>query len=197
MIKSASITPETTETVIHSYRVLQNQAYFKICSRQDLLTPRFFCTSNKSSSLEKLWAKRRPWLKSYEKMLKKLWIEQYQNKSPDNSRPASQDIDDIFQQHLCLDPMQDRRLQEDGYETYCTSRAGQTPGGLIHWWISQEDPDLAQWALNMHSIPAMSAECERVFSLTKLLITPRRNRLLGDFVEANECLGAWKKAGLI
>ena len=153
--------------------------------------------SYKWSSLEKLWAKRRPWLKSYEKRLKKLWIEQYQNKSPDNSRPASQDIDDIFQQHLCLDPMQDRRLQEDGYETYCTSRAGQTPGGLIHWWISQEDPDLAQWALNMHSIPAMSAECERVFSSTKLLITPRRNRLLGDFVEANECLCAWKKAGLI
>jgi hypothetical protein len=43
----------------------------------------------------------------------------------------------------------------------------------------------------MLTLPALSAECERVFSSAKLLITASRNRLYPDIIEANECLGAW------
>ena len=46
------------------------------------------------------------------------------------------------------------------------------------------------------SIPAMSAECERVFSIsTKLLITDRRNRLKEDIIEASEVLKSWLYQG--
>ena len=47
------------------------------------------------------------------------------------------------------------------------------------------------WALDTFSIPAMSAECERVFSSAKKLITPERNALANDTIEACECLKAW------
>ena len=43
----------------------------------------------------------------------------------------------------------------------------------------------------------MSAECERVFSSTKKLITPERNRLSEESIEASEYLKNWWDRGLI
>ena len=43
----------------------------------------------------------------------------------------------------------------------------------------------------MLAIPAMSAECKRVFSSVRHLITDARNRLDPDIIEANECLKHW------
>ena len=37
----------------------------------------------------------------------------------------------------------------------------------------------------------MSSECERVFSSTKQMMTPARNNLNDDIVEACECLKYW------
>jgi hypothetical protein len=38
----------------------------------------------------------------------------------------------------------------------------------------------------------MSSECERVFSSAKKkLLTPERNALADDIIEATECLKAW------
>ena len=45
-------------------------------------------------------------------------------------------------------------------------------------------------AWDMIAIPAMSSECERVFSSAGRLVTPLRNRLKEDIIEASECLGA-------
>jgi hypothetical protein len=42
-----------------------------------------------------------------------------------------------------------------------------------------------------YKCPAMSTECERVFSSVKKLITPERNHLGEDIIEACECLKAW------
>ncbi len=47
-------------------------------------------------------------------------------------------------------------------------------------------PTLFQFALDTLSCPAMSAECERVFSNAKRLITPERNQLAEDIIEACE-----------
>jgi hAT family C-terminal dimerisation region len=64
---------------------------------------------------------------------------------------------------------------------------------VLGYWVTQAKfvPNLAQMALDMLCIPAMSAECERVFSSAKLLISDRRNRLKPDIIEACECLRAW------
>jgi hypothetical protein len=51
-------------------------------------------------------------------------------------------------------------------------------------------------AFDLLSIPLMSAECERVFSSAKLLITERRNRLKDDIIKACTCLRAWYKEEL-
>ena len=66
---------------------------------------------------------------------------------------------------------------------------------LIAYWLRQlkdkSTYQLARMALDMASIPAMSSECERVFSQSKLLITRQRHRLKVDIIEATQCLQMW------
>ena len=48
-------------------------------------------------------------------------------------------------------------------------------------------------ALDMLSIPAMSASPERLFSAAGLTVTDRRNRLNSEAIEALGCLRSWYK----
>jgi len=67
----------------------------------------------------------------------------------------------------------------------------------ITWRSTATYPSMRQWAFDTLSCPATSCECERVFSSTKKLITPERNKLQDDTIEALECLKAWFDKGLI
>ena len=55
----------------------------------------------------------------------------------------------------------------------------------------------ARMALSIHSIPAMSAEVERVFRILKLLISDRQNSLGDDVICEVECMKSWEKAGIV
>jgi hypothetical protein len=59
----------------------------------------------------------------------------------------------------------------------------------LQWWVAHaaDYPILSKMAFDLFSCPAMSAECERVFSQTKKVITDERNRLQSDTVAAIEC----------
>lgn len=63
------------------------------------------------------------------------------------------------------------------------------------WWLEptrrKTFPNLSIMALDVLSIPAMSAEPERLFSGAKITITDRRNRLGIESIEAIECLKSW------
>jgi hypothetical protein len=52
-------------------------------------------------------------------------------------------------------------------------------------------------ALTLFSAPAMSAECERVFSRAKQLITDERSRLKPATIEANELQKDWLRKGIV
>jgi len=52
-------------------------------------------------------------------------------------------------------------------------------------------------ALTIHSVPAMSAEVERGFSSSKMLISDRQNCLGDDVICAVECMKSWEKAGIV
>ena len=41
------------------------------------------------------------------------------------------------------------------------------------------------------AIPAMSAECERIFSSASRLVISLRGSLQDEAIEANECLKSW------
>ncbi|KJZ69914.1 hypothetical protein HIM_10699 [Hirsutella minnesotensis 3608] len=69
----------------------------------------------------------------------------------------------------------------------------------LEWWHQHqlEYPVLYRMALDLFSIPGMSAECERVFSQTKRLITDERNNLSEDTVEADQLQKQWLSRGLV
>jgi hypothetical protein len=70
----------------------------------------------------------------------------------------------------------------------------------LEYWTIRHDhyaksgrpvPALIRMAMDIFAIPSMSAECERVFSSVKLLITDRRRRLGDDIIDISECLRHW------
>ena len=67
----------------------------------------------------------------------------------------------------------------------------------ITWWSTATYPSMRQWAFDTLSCSATLCECERVFLSTKKLITPERNKLQDDTIEALECLKAWFDKGLV
>ena len=69
----------------------------------------------------------------------------------------------------------------------------------IHWWWNRrvEYPILYQIAMHIFSIPAMSSECERVFSQLRRLITFERTRLGDDTIESDECQKHWLASGCL
>ena len=96
------------------------------------------------------------------------------------------------------------------------------PAGPLQYWLDRRSDrhqeELAKIGMEIFSIPAMSADPERLFSRysmrlylvlrfdstnrkinffssTKLLNSDRRNRLGDDVIEAIECLKSWSMAG--
>ena len=87
---------------------------------------------------------------------------------------------------------------KDEFEAYINSSttAIDKNFNIINWWANSGSPQLTAMAFDILSIPAMSSETERVFSGIKLTLSPARNRLGEDIIEATECLNRWYKAGL-
>ncbi|KAJ0135339.1 Uncharacterized protein HZ326_21638, partial [Fusarium oxysporum f. sp. albedinis] len=69
----------------------------------------------------------------------------------------------------------------------------------LEWWVchASDYPILSKMAFDLFSCPAMSAECERVFSQTKKVITDERNRLKSDTVAALECQKHLLRTGMV
>lgn len=83
----------------------------------------------------------------------------------------------------------------DEYTRYCEALPHHDFEDVRDWWLAPEQqaiyPNLSKMALNLLSIPAMSAAPERLFSSCKITVTDRRNKLSVKVIEALECLRSW------
>ena len=61
----------------------------------------------------------------------------------------------------------------------------------------EEWPQLAAMAFDFLAIPAMSSECERVFSSCAKLTTPESSKLSGEMLWHQCCLSNWQRRGAI
>lgn len=109
------------------------------------------------------------------------WFEDVLNQmAPTNSRPAraSTRVDQLAQYlaEPCIDSI-----------------------GVLEYWRSKERewPQLAQMAYDFLAVPAMSSECERVFSSCSKQTTPESSRLSGALLWHQECLKNWQNRGAI
>jgi hypothetical protein len=80
-----------------------------------------------------------------------------------------------------------------------TNKADGDVDDPLEWWIrhATDYPVLSKMAFDLFSCPAMSAECERVFSQTKKVITDERNRLNLGTVAAIECQKHLLRTGML
>jgi len=90
----------------------------------------------------------------------------------------------------------DIQVPDDKYKHYCNQ-----PVIKVHnarnWWLQPQQqelyPNLSKLALEILSIPAMSAKPERLFSATKLIITDQRNTLSIKMIKALASVKSWYK----
>ena len=113
------------------------------------------------------------------------------------SKPKSQFADFLHKQKAkALAQLNDTTSSDDEYTRYIKEKV-EWVDDLIAWWLQpvqrHKYPNLSKMAINMLSIPCMSADVERLFSSCGLTITDRRNRIRIELLEALECLKSWFK----
>jgi len=95
----------------------------------------------------------------------------------------------------------DDTLDKDEYSRYCALLQVPSIKQGYKWWLEPTQqknfPNLSKMALDILSIPTMSADPERLFSGAMITISDRRNRLRIYTIEALECLKSWLKIELL
>ena len=147
--------------------------------------------SHKWHYIQENWKKE--WIQSSKKLMKTLWNGYKPVESP---LPQPQKSSTTTNEYLnWRDSHLKPRLVIDEYERYCKSEQVYGFESALAWWLEETQqksyPNLSKMAVDILSIPAMSAEPERLFSGAKITITDRRNRLGSDTIEALECLKSW------
>ena len=154
------------------------------------------------------------WLRSAKDGLYEYWDRWYRhNTSPLNSRPhtprgelhgfrvrrpapEATQFDDWVQSRFQVRGSGDTEL-----DRYLQLGPAQLQGvqDPLQWWVSQRSvfPTVGQLALDILAIPAMSADCERAFSLAKLTLTTQRLSMASGTLEHTQCLKNWLQRGAI
>ncbi len=159
--------------------------------------------SRKNEYLKYNWEKK--WIRPANQAVKKLWVsfkEQHDTEplmAPVNNQEQDQDDDDydILLRNLQNFP---RPQSKDEYDEFLSEPPLQIEGSALSWWLQSQQqnrwPKLSQLAINILSIPAMSAEPERVFSGARRTISWERMQLGETTIEILECLKHWMRSGL-
>jgi hypothetical protein len=142
------------------------------------------------------------WIKDSQAAVQKVWEDEYKQEDPVLPPLKSQSQADRKKENRFKTwPRQHVKVPEviDEYKRYCKEPVMEKdPDESFdprEWWLETTQqkvyPHLSKMAIDLLSIPAMSAEVERLFSSCKITITDRRNRIGIDTVEAIECLKSW------
>ncbi len=88
--------------------------------------------------------------------------------------------------------------RRDQLTEYLAEPLNDTIGPLEYWQMKQYVwPELAAMAFDLFAVPAMSSECERVFSSCAKMTTPESRRLKGTTLWSHQCLKNWQRRGAI
>ncbi|KAK5994684.1 Putative AC9 transposase-like protein [Cladobotryum mycophilum] len=146
------------------------------------------------------------WLRDAKEGLANYWARWYENRHEEGPTEAAP-LQGAFQHLIGL---QEKEPEKSNYTQWLettaavpTNRATELeryyslgPMQLhdpIAWWISKKDdfPTLSRLALDILAIPAMSADCERVFSLAKLTLSSQRLSMKPETLEKIQCMKNW------
>lgn len=97
---------------------------------------------------------------------------------------------------------QSERVKGDEYQAWCDDDTEKVVGycadPFAYWHERRfKYPALSRMALDYLTIQPMSAECERLFSATRRMMTPQRLSLDAVIVGICQCLRSWHRSGFI
>lgn len=162
------------------------------------------------STVESQWADHPTWIVRGKAAVQELW-EEYQGLSPQQDEVPEQstmartttELDDFMAsvRKLTAQPTPLTTMYRDEYAEWAAST---DPGDClvdnpIQYWLPRrrQYPRLSRMAIYLFSIPAMSSEPERIFSLAGQMVTPQREGLKADLIGAAQCISSWEKSGVI
>ncbi|OWT42446.1 BED zinc finger domain-containing protein [Pochonia chlamydosporia 170] len=140
------------------------------------------------------------WREPCRKQMLDFWTKEYKSTAvtvPTQTSEAGNKVKNSF--HKWAQQRKGSSLSQDEYTKYLLAPIVPEVTDPRSWWLEPTQrksyPALSIMALDVLSIPAMSAEPERLFSGTKITITDRRNRMGIESIEATECLKSWLGKG--
>jgi hAT family C-terminal dimerisation region len=157
------------------------------------------------------WKDEPSWIDDVQARILKLWL-QYRSNTPTKSnkrtlsnrgpqpaksvRREGNYRDSAIYSWRNISGSSDDEPHLDEYEQYLAEKVedpSDNPDAIMRYWEvnSKRWPNLSRLAFDALSIPAMSAECERVFSSGKNMIKTDRYSLNPDSIEAGECNRHW------
>lgn len=144
------------------------------------------------------------WLVQAKVDFEKYWRRHYldpdseQNPSPPPSRPAPEG-DSFDQWTASRVPLQGPVVSELERFQMIPREELEKCRNPITWWAARQEafPTLSKFALDVFAIPAMAADCERAFSLSKLTLTSQRLAMDADTLDYTQCLKNWIIRGAI
>lgn len=149
------------------------------------------------------WKKQ--WIQPALRDVKRLW-EVYRETTVIDSMMASSYEADLSRKLDAFDLIaQDlnkfsRPTSQNEYEDYIAEKPIAIDTSPLVWWLKKSQreswPKLSRMAIDVLSIPAMSAEPERVFSGARRTISWERMQLGEETIEKTECLKSWMRSGL-
>ncbi|OBS17423.1 hypothetical protein FPOA_12072 [Fusarium poae] len=162
------------------------------------------------STVESQWADHPGWLIRGKTAVQELW-EEYRNLSVEQDALPEQptiarkttDLDDFMAsiRKLSTQPAPSTSAMRDEYAEWVATT---DPGDClvddpIQYWLlrRRQYPRLSRMAIDLFSVPAMSSEPERIFSLAGKMVTAQRGRLKADLIGAAQCISSWEKSGII
>ncbi len=88
--------------------------------------------------------------------------------------------------------------RRDQFFLYLDESPNDYMGVMEYWRLREKDwPEIASMAYDFLAIPAMSSECERVFSSCSKQTTAQSSRPSGKTLWHQECLNNWSRRGAI
>lgn len=169
--------------------------YYSLTDRSPVyIAALVLCPQNKWQYMEDNWPIE--WIADAKAKVQLFWKREYKSTAITVPTPASETASTV---HNAFQEWQKKRqrsqLDIDEYTKYLQAAVLPEVKDARSWWLETTQrnsyPALSIMALDILSIPAMSAEPERLFSGAKITITDRRNQLGIESIQAIECLKSW------
>lgn len=155
--------------------------------------------TQKWAYFDEQWGPEHPkWLVEWKAKVEAFWTSTYKVKEVDGDfTPSSSQK---LSQNAYVAHIQSKKLTKvtkDEYTRYLALLPVDDVKDPRSWWLEPTQqslyPNLSRMALDLLTIPAMSADAERIFSGCKQQLTDRRNKMSVKVLEGLELLKSWMK----